>query len=77
MSLGPGVLVSRGRLALLPPFSALVSLPRLTFARSATPFLGQWVGRSLGLSSKVVAPVALLPGIALSPWIIVRCRRHR
>ena len=37
MSLGPGVLVSRGRLALLPPLSTCVSLPRLALARSATP----------------------------------------
>jgi len=37
MSLGPGVLVSRGRLALSPPLSARASLPRLRFARSATP----------------------------------------
>ena len=48
MSLGPGVLVSRGRLALRPPFFALVSLPRLAFARLATPFFRQWVSRSLG-----------------------------
>ena len=37
MSLGPGVLVSRGRLALLRPLSARASLPRLALARSATP----------------------------------------
>jgi len=37
MSLGPGLLVSRGRLALLLPPSARVSLPRLALARSATP----------------------------------------
>ena len=38
MSLGPGVLDSRGRLALLPPLSARASLPRLALARSAIPF---------------------------------------
>jgi len=38
MFLGPGVLVSRGRLALSPPFFAYASLPRLAFAQSATPF---------------------------------------
>ena len=37
MSLGPGVLASRGRLALVLPLSARVSLPRLAHARSATP----------------------------------------
>jgi len=37
MSLGPGVLLSSGRLALSPPLSACASLPRLAFARSATP----------------------------------------
>jgi len=37
MFLGPGVLVSWGRLALLHPLSARVSLPRLALARSATP----------------------------------------
>jgi len=36
MFLGPGVLVSRGRLALLPPLCACVSLPRLNLARLAT-----------------------------------------
>jgi len=37
MFLGPGVLVSRGRSALSPPLFACASLPRLAFARSATP----------------------------------------
>jgi len=37
MSLGPGILVSRGRLALLSPLSARASLPPLALARSATP----------------------------------------
>jgi len=37
MSLGPGVLISRGRLALLSPLSARVLLPCLALARSATP----------------------------------------
>jgi len=37
MSLGPGAIVSRGRLALLPPLSARFSLPRLKLAQSATP----------------------------------------
>jgi len=38
MFLGPGVLVSRGRLALPPPLFPSASLPRLAFARLATPF---------------------------------------
>jgi len=37
MSLGPDVLVSSGRLALLLPLSPRVSLPRLPLTRSATP----------------------------------------
>ena len=37
MSLGPGVLVSRGCLALLSPVSARASLPLLALAQSATP----------------------------------------
>jgi len=37
MSLGPGVLVSTGRLALLPPLSTHISLPYLVLGRSATP----------------------------------------
>ena len=37
MSLGPGVLVSRRRLALLPPLSPCISLPRVALAGSATP----------------------------------------
>jgi len=37
MSLGPGVLVSRGRLALVLPLSAQALLPRLALARSAPP----------------------------------------
>jgi len=37
MSLGPGVLASRGRLPLSPPLFACASLPRLAFARLATP----------------------------------------
>jgi len=46
MSLGPGILVSRGRLALLPPLSARVSLPRLPLAWSATPSCPchRWLG---------------------------------
>jgi len=52
MSLDPGVLVHRARLALLPHISAPALLPRLAFARSATPFFRQWVGHSLGLSLK-------------------------
>jgi len=37
MSLGPGILVSRGPLALSPPLSTCASLSHLAFARSATP----------------------------------------
>jgi len=37
MFLGPGVLVSRGRLAHSPPLLTSASLPRLALARSATP----------------------------------------
>jgi len=37
MFLGPGVLVSRGRLAQSPPLFACASQPRLAFTRSATP----------------------------------------
>jgi len=37
MSLGPGILVCRRRLALLPPFSTRVSLARLALGRSAIP----------------------------------------
>jgi len=37
MSLSPGVLVSRGRLALLPPLSSGASLPCLAPSRSAKP----------------------------------------
>jgi len=39
MFLGPGVLVSRRRLAQSPPLFACASPSRLGFARSATPFL--------------------------------------
>ena len=47
MSLGPGILVSRGRLGLPHPLSARASLPRLGLARSATPSRPcyRWVGR--------------------------------
>ena len=38
MSLGPGILVSRGRLALLPPLSARASLARLALVWSAPRF---------------------------------------
>jgi len=38
MSLGPGVLVSRGRLAVSPPLFTHTSLPPLAFARSAIVF---------------------------------------
>jgi len=37
LCLGPGVLVSRSHLALLPSLFACVSLPRCALARSATP----------------------------------------
>jgi len=51
MSLGPGVLVSRGCLALLPPFSARPSLPRLALARSPTPSRPcyRWLGRQFAV----------------------------
>jgi len=51
MFLGPGVLASTGRLALLPPFSARASLPRLALARSATPSRPGY--RGLGLEFAV------------------------
>jgi len=51
MSLGPGVLVSRGRLALPPPLSARASLPRLALARLATP--SHPYSRRLGLQFAV------------------------
>ena len=77
MSLGPGVLVSRGPLALLAPFFALASLPRLAFCTVGNPFLSS-MGRSQSrVIVEVGAPVALLHGIALSPWITVQYGRHR
>jgi len=51
MFLGPGVLVSKGRLALSPPRFAYASLPRLAFARAATPF--RLCYRRLGLQFAV------------------------
>ena len=51
MSRGPGGLVSRGLLALLPHFSARVLLHRLMVARSATPSRPCY--RRLGLLSTV------------------------
>jgi len=51
MFLGPGVLVSWGRLALSPPLPTCASLPRLAFARSATPFRPCY--RRLGLQFAV------------------------
>ena len=51
MSLGPGVLVSRGRLALAPARFARASLPRLAFARSGT--LSRPCYRRLGLQFAV------------------------
>jgi len=51
MFLGPGVLVSRGRVAQSPPLFASSSLPRLAFARSATPFCP--CDRQLGLQFAV------------------------
>jgi len=65
--MGPGVLVSRGHLALLPHFSARVSLPRLALARSATPSRPGY--RRLGLHSLGWHPTAPLPyaALAISP----------
>jgi len=59
------------------------SLLRTCFAASlnictvGNPFLSS-MGRSQSrVIVEVVAPVSLLPGIALSPWITVRYGRHR
>ena len=77
MSLGPGVLVSRGSLALLPPFSGRVSLPRLAFCTVGNPFLSSMGQSQFLVIVEVVASVALLTGIAVSPWITVRYGWHR
>jgi len=76
MSLGLGVLVSRGHLALLAPLSALASLPRLAFCTVGNPFLSSMGRLQSRVIVEVVAPVALLPGIELPAWITVRYSRH-
>jgi len=47
MILGPGVLLSKGRLALLLPVSARASLPLLALAQLATPFHSCYRGPEL------------------------------
>src|ERR1700712_139044 len=59
------------------PFLRTCFAASLNFCTVGNPFLSS-MGRSQSRAIvEVVAPVALLPGIALSPWNTARYGRHR
>jgi len=67
----------RGFTVTFPSFLRTCFAASLNICTVGNPFLSS-MGRSQSrVIVEVVAPVALLPGIALSPWFTVRYGRHR